>query len=70
MNKTITKNGAFKGWLVSRGIRQKEIADLLDIGIQSVNNKLNGKSEFTLPQIRTICEHYNISADIFVDNTL
>lgn len=70
MENTIIKNGAFKGWCVSRGIRQKEIADLLGLGIQSVNNKLNGKEEFTLPQIKTICKHYNISADIFLDEEL
>lgn len=70
MKNTIVKNGAFKGWCVARGIRQKEIADLLGLGIQSVNNKLNGKEDFTLPQIKTICTHYNISADIFLDDEL
>lgn len=70
MKNTIVKNGAFKGWCVARGIRQKEIADLLGLGIQSVNNKLNGKEDFTLPQIKTICTHYNISADIFLDAEL
>ena len=70
MENTIVKNGAFKGWCVARGIRQKEIADLLGLGIQSVNNKLNGKEEFTLPQVKTICQHYNISADIFLGDEL
>ena len=70
MDNTIVKNGAFKGWCVARGIRQKEIADLLGLGIQSVNNKLNGKEEFTLPQVKTICQHYNISADIFLNDEL
>ena len=67
MEKEIIKNGAFKGWCAAHGVRQREIADLLGICIQSANNKMNGKQEFTLPQIRTICEHYNLSADIFLD---
>ena len=53
----------FKSFLVARGIKQSEIADLLDLDISNVNAKINGKQDFTLEQIRTICKHYGIAAD-------
>jgi len=55
----------FKGYMAINNIKQTEIAELLDISIQSVNKKVNGKEDFTLPQIRTLCQHFGISADDF-----
>lgn len=60
------KNLRFKGWLAENGIKQKDIAELLEIDISNVNEKINGKQEFTVAQIRTICQTYGISADIFL----
>lgn len=57
---------SFKGWMSENGIKQKEIAELLDISLQSTNLKVNGKQDFTLPQVAKICQKYNISADIFI----
>ena len=31
-----------------------------------VSKKLNGKAEFSVKQVKTICEHYHISAEIFL----
>jgi len=59
------KNLRFKGWLAENGIKQKDLADLLGIDVSNVNEKVNGKQEFTTPQIRLICQTYDISADIF-----
>lgn len=53
----------FKAWLVERGIKQSEIAELLNINLTNVNEKLNGKQPFTLEQIKTICGQYDLSAD-------
>lgn len=58
-------NLKFKGWLVEHGIKQSEIAELLDIDLSNVNEKLNGKQDFTTAQIRTLCQKYDISSDIF-----
>lgn len=55
----------FKAWLVENKISQKEVAKLLGVTIVSVNRKLNGVEDFTVKQIRTICEKYGISADEF-----
>ena len=53
----------FKGYCSEHKIKQKEIADLLKISVQSVNRKMNDKEPFTLDQVKTICTHYGISAD-------
>ncbi len=55
----------FKGWLVEHRIRQAELAELLGITVENVNSKLNGRQEFTLSQVKKICETYSISADDF-----
>ena len=56
-------NLKFKGYMAENGIKQNEIAELLKIDVANVNLKVNGKQDFTLPQIRAICEKYGISAD-------
>lgn len=53
----------FKGFCTERKIKQAEIADLLGITVPSVNRKLNEKEPFTLDQVKTLCKHFNISAD-------
>lgn len=55
----------FKGYCAEHGIKQAEIAELLDITIQGANAKINGRQEFTLSQVRKLCEHYGISADVY-----
>ena len=59
MDKTLK----FKAYCVEHGIKQSEIAEVIGISIQNANLKINGKQDFTLPQIKIICEHYGISAD-------
>ena len=53
----------FKGFCAEHKIKQSEIAELLQITVQSVNRKLNGNEPFTLEQVKTLCKHYEISAD-------
>ena len=53
----------FRGYCIENKIRQKEIAELLNISAQSVSRKMNGKEPFTLDQVKTICVYYGISAD-------
>ena len=55
----------FKAWLVENGISQKDLAEFLGITVVSVNRKLNGSEDFTIKQIRAICEKYGISEDEF-----
>lgn len=60
------KNLKFKAWLVENGIKQKDVAELLGITEANLSEKVNGKQEFTAPQMRAICSQYNVSADIFM----
>ena len=55
----------FKGWLVEHQIKQADLAELLGITVESVNAKVNGRQEFTLSQVKKMCETYGISADDF-----
>ena len=55
----------FKGWLVEHQIKQADLAELLGITSENVNAKLNGRQEFTLSQVKKICDTYGISADDF-----
>ncbi len=61
---------SFKAWMVENNIRQAEVAEVLNISLQSVNMKVNGKKDFTLAQVKKLCEHYRISADIFIPKEL
>ncbi len=55
----------FKAYCVENGIKQKELADLLGLSVSNVNSKLNGRLKWTLEQVKTLCQHYGISADIY-----
>ena len=55
----------FKGYCAEHRIKQAELAELLGLTIQSVNNKINGRQNFTLSEVKTLCAHYGISADIY-----
>lgn len=64
-NKTYLR---FKAWLVENNIKQKVIAELLGIDVVTLNQKLNGWSDFTYTEVEIICDHYNLSADLFRRN--
>lgn len=57
---------SFKAWLITHNIKQYEIAKCLNISLQSVNNKVNGRQDFTLAQIKTLHDVYGVDADIFL----
>lgn len=61
---------SFKGWLVQNHITQIELAKLLGISVQSVNNKVNNRKPFTMAQVTKICSTYGISANIFLPTEL
>ena len=60
----------FKAWMVQNRISQSALAELLNLSLQSVNKKVNGKEDFSLKQIKVICDTYGISADIFLPGAL
>lgn len=58
----------FKAYCVEHGIKQSEIAELLDISLQNTNKKLNGKEPFTFKQVELLCKTYGLSADEYFIN--
>lgn len=58
----------FKGYCSANNIKQSEIADLLGVTVSNANEKINGKQNFTLEQVKILCKHYQISADEYFIN--
>lgn len=58
--------GEFKAFLAKNNIKKQEIAEVLNITPQTLSVKLSGEQEFTVPQIRILCDKYKLSADIFL----
>ena len=47
-----------KGLIAENGISQKDIAEQLGITLRSFNDKINGKSDFSLTEARIISEYF------------
>jgi transcriptional regulator with XRE-family HTH domain len=56
----------FKGWMAENNIKLQEIAYLLEITKTSVSQKNNGYQNYTFTEVDKICQHYNISPEIFL----
>jgi transcriptional regulator with XRE-family HTH domain len=56
----------FKGWMAENNVRLQEIADLLGITKTSVSRKNNGYQNYTFTEVDKICQHYNMSPEIFL----
>ena len=54
-----------KGFFVAKDIRQKEVAELLNIAPTTLNQKLNGYLHFTFDEVEKICDEYGVGPDIF-----
>lgn len=56
----------FKAFLEEVGVRQSELAGFLNKTPSALNQNLNGTGgDFSLSEVRMICEKFNISADDF-----
>jgi len=54
----------FKAFLIQNGIHQREVAELLGKSTSALNQNLNGTGgDFSLSEVRLICQKYGISAD-------
>lgn len=59
-----------KGLLTERNIKNKDLAELLDIHRITVNKNLNRTdgNDFSMTEVRKICLYLDISADIYFLN--
>lgn len=61
----------FRAFLDEQGIKQVEVAEMLEINRATLNQKINGTGgDFSIVEVRKICEHYNISSDEFFINNM
>ena len=61
---------SFKGWMAENNVKQKDLAELLDLSTYSVYLKVNDKRDFTLSEIRKICDAYGVDDNIFLKKKL
>lgn len=63
-------NIKLKTLMIERGIKQKELADVLGITQSLFSQKLNkNKSRFSVEEVILICDHLNINMhEYFFDN--
>ena len=57
---TDTNINLVKGKIKEHGLTQKKVADKLNISPQAFNSKINGKTEFTVAEIESLCAILNI----------
>lgn len=58
-----------KGFFAENNIRNKDVADFLEISESTLSSKLNrNRQDFTTEQIRKLCTHYKLDANIFFLN--
>ena len=55
----------FQGYLKENGIKLDEIAKLIGKTVSRVSTNNNGYTDYKYDEVKKICEHLNISADIF-----
>lgn len=56
----------FKAYLEEIGVKQSELASLLNKTPSALNQNLNGTGgDFSLSEVRFLCQKFNISADDF-----
>lgn len=55
-----------KAWMVVNRVTQKDFAKTLGVSLQTVNNKINGRRAFTLPDIQKLNKAYGVDANVFM----
>lgn len=53
-----------KGLMTEKNITQVQLAKLLGISVSTLNQKLNGKSDFTIQEAKKISEILNKEVDV------
>ncbi|AYZ73442.1 XRE family transcriptional regulator [Fusobacterium necrophorum] len=55
-----------KQFMVEKSLKNKDLADLLDISYPCISKKLNQKgSDFTVKEVKCLCEKYGLDANLY-----
>lgn len=52
-----------KSLLIINEIGQRELADILKLSVTTINNKINGKTEFTLSEAKKVSSYFKMSIE-------
>ena len=55
-----------KAWMVVNKVTQVQFAKALGVSTQTINNKINGRRKFTLPEIKALNKVFGVSANDFM----
>ncbi len=61
---------AVKYALAGKGVTYRDVAEILDLDVSTVTEKLNGGSDFYISQIKTICETFGFEYAIFFSDNV
>ncbi len=59
---------AFKLKLAGLGVTYRDVANLLDVSVTTVQLKINGYSDFYISEQHAICQEWNIDPSIFFNH--
>lgn len=52
-----------KGILIINGMTQQDLANILNLSASTLNFKINGKTEFTLTEVKKISHYFNMNIE-------
>lgn len=58
----------FKSLRALKGLSQENVADILNISLQSYNKKENGVVEFTATELKKLSEYFDVPMENFFNN--
>lgn len=58
--------GEIKACMARKGHKQKDIANILGLSNNSVNQKIQGKREFTVQELAILAETYDVNINLFI----
>ncbi len=59
----MTDSNALRAAIVGAGLKIPQLAELLDVSVQTFYNKINGKSEFFASEIDLLCDVLHLSVE-------
>ena len=58
--------GEIKACMARNGHKQKDIATILGLSDNSVNQKIQGKREFTVAELSILAKTYDVDINLFI----